>query len=87
VSQHVLTTLMKRWRTSGKGRGLAGLPLQPVKSVNFGLKVEVRSCSQILIQMYEKMHFNQGMWHSGNAGAFHVASPGFDPLFLHPTFH
>ncbi len=51
MSQHVLTTLMKRWRTSGKSWGFAGLPLQPV---NFGLKVEVRSCRQIYIETYEK---------------------------------
>ncbi len=46
---------MKRWRTTGKGRGFAGLPLQPV---NFGLKVEVRSCRQIYIEMYEKKNNN-----------------------------
>ncbi len=51
MSQHVLTTLMKRWRTSGKGWGFTGLPLQ---LVNFGLMVEVRSCRQIYVEVYEK---------------------------------
>ncbi len=51
MSQHVLTTLMKRWRTYRKGRGFTELPLQPV---NFGLKVEVRSCRQIYVETFEK---------------------------------
>jgi hypothetical protein len=46
---------MKWWRTSGKGQGFAGLPLQPV---NFGLKVEVQSCRQIYVQTYEKKNNN-----------------------------
>ncbi len=43
------------WRTSGKGWGFAGLPLQPV---NLGLKVEVRSCRQIYVETYEKKNNN-----------------------------